>query len=455
MSASTHFIRNTPAWGKWITILGSIPISAYILTAYSSFTRPIWIDEFLHFALGSHRSTAEAWQSISETLPNFNHGQTGIHMLLDYWLLYLFGASAFVLRLPSLIATAFLLFSLVQIALLLRFNLVWTLLLLVAIFCQQNLMYYVGEARPYIVLAAAVTGVLAFYLTPVEQRTGCTRTCGGLSIGMGVLFHPYFPLYWLALAVYTRAIQAQPFTARSILPDFIRHCDAWLSVPAAIVCLVLAKYTWMRGAPDFHFDPFQWIRDDGIFYTFTGLSHFQFLGDAYLSAPIALGIGTLVSLIPTVRRSRVFRRLGPPFALLALSLGLSLFLSALCYYKEYWILPRQWVASMTLSCLAVIWLTKEITVILPTNLRLLALPVIGVVGYVLYGSLIPAYRLKVVDVNAVLKTVTHGAPPKTGAAPSSGKVPANNDEWVALANENIASGGAVWPVFRRYYSRQD
>jgi hypothetical protein len=453
--ASARSAKDTIVWSKWLTIAISIPVIAYTLAAYSSLTRSVWIDEFLHYALGSHRSAAEAWTSISATLPVFNHGQTGIHMLVDYWLLHWFGASAFALRVPSLLAATFLLCSLVQIGLRLRFNPVWTLLLLAAVFCQQNLMFYAGEARPYIMLAASVTGALAFYLTPFEQRTGCSRAFGGVALGMGVLFHPFFPVYWLAIAVYTRAIQPQPIAIRSLLPDFVRHCDAWLSIPAAVACLVLAKYTWLKGAPVFNMDPFEWIRADGLFYTFTGIAHFQFLGKAYIAAPIALALGLLAALVPSIRRSPMFRRLAPPLVLLALALGLSLFLSAISYFRDYWILPRQWVASITLSCLATIWLAKEIATTLARYLKVLALPVIGVVGYVLSLSIVPVYRSKQNDVRAVVQTVIDGAARKSGAGPSSDTVPKNNEEWVALANENIAGGGPVWPVFRRFYGRSD
>jgi hypothetical protein len=316
-------------------------------------------------------------------------------------------------------------------------------------------MVFAGEARPYIMLAASVIGAFAFYLTPVEQRTGFIRVCGGVALGLGVLFHPFFPIYWLAIAIYTRAIQAQPFTIRTLLPDFIRHCDPWLSIPAAVACLTLAKYTWLRGSPVFNMDPFQWIKADGLFKTFTRISHFQFLGEAYLAAPIALGLGLLAALLPSIRRSAAFRRLGPPLGLLALALGLSLLLSAISYYRQYWILPRQWVASMALCCLAVTWLAKELAAVLADKMRLLAIPVIGVVGYGLYLSVVPVSQYKKAEVDAVMQRMINGAPKKSGAAPKSDKLPANNDEWVLLANENVASGGPVWPVFRRFYARKD
>lgn len=451
----SQFKGETSSLNKWVTVAIAVPAVAYILAAYSSLTRPIWLDEFLHYALGSHRSTAEAWLSISETLPTFNHGQTGMHMLLDYWLLHWFGASAFFLRLPSLIAATFLLCSLVQIGLRLRFHPAWTLLTLAAIFCQQNLMVFAGEARPYIMLAAAVTGALAFYLTPVNERTGSIRALGGIGIAMGVLFHPFFPIYWLAIAIYTYSLQAKPAAIRRWLSDFIRHCDPWLSIPAAITCLVLAKYTWLRGSPDFNLDPFQWIKADGLFKTFTRISHFQFLGEAYLAGPIALGLGLLGALFPSVRRAALYRRLVPPLGLLALALGLSLFFSTISYYREYWILPRQWVASMALSCLAVVWLAKEVATGLAEKLSVLALPVIGLLSYVLYLSVVPVSQYKKADVEAVMQRITQGAPKKSGAGPKSDKIPTNNDEWVLLANENVASGGPVWPVFRRFYARKD
>ena len=48
--------------------------------------RPIWIDEFVHFAFGAFGSTSEAWAAITTSINGVNHGQTGVYMLIDYWL---------------------------------------------------------------------------------------------------------------------------------------------------------------------------------------------------------------------------------------------------------------------------------------------------------------------------------------------------------------------------------
>jgi len=222
-------------------------VSTYIIAAFSSFTRPIWIDEFLHFALGSHRSTAEAWLSTKETLPTFNFGQTEVYMMFDYWLLHNFGASAFLLRLPSLFAAGLLLFSAVHIALHLRFGLGWTLLLLTSFFCQQNVLYYAGEARPYLPLAAGVMGALAFYIVPTGQRGATQRIFGAFVIWFGVIFHPYFALYWLCVAAFAFVMNHHPSRPvwRELALGFVRHCDLLISVPAALACAALRYSTWI------------------------------------------------------------------------------------------------------------------------------------------------------------------------------------------------------------------
>lgn len=456
MSARLSFAR---PWSWCFTVATAIVASLFILAAYSSWNRPIWIDEFLHYALGSHRSTAEAWASITATIPVFNHGQTGIYMLVDYWLLHAFGADAHILRLPSYCAAAFMFFSAVQIALRLRFNAGWSLLLLGAFFCQTNLMSYAGEARPYMPLAAATVGTLAFYLVPCSERTLFSRICGGISLCMGVLFHPFYPVYWLSLALFTFFLHSASVTWRTFVPAFVRHCDAWLSIPLSIGCLILAKFTWLLGSPTFGMDPFQWIKADGIFVTFTRISHVEFLGPAYLIAPISLGLGLLAVLTPPLRRSPVFKKLGPPLLLLAVALLLSLFVSVLAYRRHYWILPRQWVASMALCPIAIIWLFKVIADFVRVKLRFADLIILGIAGYFILQAAPAIYRQKRPDISRLLDTVTGTAAPHpvTGPLPSvpPEKVPGNNDEWVNLANANITEGGKVWPIFRKFYARPD
>src|ERR1700741_4257591 len=86
-------------------------LSGALILVYASTGRPLWIDEFLHFAFGAFRSTVSAWHAIRHSIASINFGQTGIYMLLDYWLLKAFGANAVALRLPSILSAGLMLWG--------------------------------------------------------------------------------------------------------------------------------------------------------------------------------------------------------------------------------------------------------------------------------------------------------------------------------------------------------
>src|SRR6516225_1445984 len=79
----------------------AVIIAALGIVLYSGYRHPIWIDEFLHFAFGAMSSASEAWSAIVQSIGQFNFNQTGIYMLVDFWLLKLFGASAFHYACPA------------------------------------------------------------------------------------------------------------------------------------------------------------------------------------------------------------------------------------------------------------------------------------------------------------------------------------------------------------------
>lgn len=438
-----------------IVVFIAILAAVFIIASYSSLTRPIWIDEFLHFALGSHRSSAEAWRSISETLPTFNFGQTGVLMMINYWMLHALGASSFWLRFPSMVAGAFLLLSAARIGLKLGFNLFWILLLLSVYYAQHNLMYYAGEARPYIFLAAAAVGTLGFYLDIPAVRSWRDRALGAAAIGLGVLFHPYFPLYWLALAVFGYVRCSKPPSLRTAVSEFVRHCDPVISVSATLVFFALAKLTWQRGLPDLNMDSFQWIRPSGLLNTFTGISHFEFLG-RFVWFGVALLIAAAGAFgVPGLRLNLAYRRLAPPLLLIALALLLSFCLSAVSYRHHYWILPRQWVASMALICIGYTWFVFEFARFCSSLVHCGHIPCLVLFIALLTQTTRPVFGATFSDLRACFTQIGIRQNALQQEAMFPAKTPLNNDEWVAAANANILAGGAVWPLFRRFYGRSD
>jgi hypothetical protein len=139
-------------------------LSTALIVLYASIGRPLWIDEFLHFAFGGFTSTLSAWHAIRHSMHAFNFGQTGVYMLVDYWLLKLFGANLIALRLPSTLSAALMLWAGFEFLTKRRYGTLWQLTLIVCYLGQATLMYYVGEARPYMALAGASVGAFTYYI---------------------------------------------------------------------------------------------------------------------------------------------------------------------------------------------------------------------------------------------------------------------------------------------------
>jgi hypothetical protein len=143
------------------------------------------------------------------------------------------------------------------------------------------------------------------------------------------------------------------------------------------------------------------------------------------------------------------RRLVPPLLLALAALAISATLSWISYRHHYWILDRQWIASLALMPIAVVWYLGELGRIAdqrhPGLSGLLAVGCVAAFCETLHG-LVPQK----------IATLRQDANRREIAAPAASPtavVPTDNDGWVALANANIAAGGSVWPVFMKFYGR--
>jgi hypothetical protein len=430
------------------------------LGLYSGYQHPIWIDEFLHFALGALSGPDDAWQVIRQTGLSFNLNQTGIYMMADFWLLKLFGSDAVALRLPSLSSAAWLLVSTTALFTVRGFGNLWKLVAVLAILAQEPLMNYAAEARPYMPLAAAVVGTLSFYLAASEERRSWIFVVGVISIGLGALMHPYFPGYWAAvicIGFTTRLLEGHPHSgARGLL----RFCDLRLVVPGMATYGIVGAMTWMRGAPALSFDPFQWINRDALVPEFLDYSHLSFIFALRTPADhlwfgqrriVLYAMTALVLAYPFLPRCwrPQLRRLVPPLLLALSSLVISAALSWISYRHHYWILDRQWIASLALMPIAVVWYMAELGRIANQQREglsvLLAAVCVAMLCTNLY-ELVPR-RILILRHDANRHAIVAQEPSYT--AP----VPTDNDGWVALANANIAAGGPIWPVFKKFYGR--
>jgi hypothetical protein len=451
--------RGTISVDRVIGVVAAI-IGGLGIVLYSRYRHDIWIDEFLHFAIGSMSTTAEAWSVIVQSIGTFNFNQTGIYMLVDFWLLKLFGASALALRLPSLLSAAWLLICASVFCRVRGLGNLWQVVLITALLAQPWVMNFAAEARPYMPLAAAAVGTLTFYVTPIERRRGWPWLVGIVSVALGALMHPYFPGYWAAMICLGFLLALVEGQVRIAAHDILRFCDARLVVLGLAVYCMVGTLTWMRGATALDLDPFQWIHRDQLVAAAIDWTHLAFIYDFGTSRHHAtnprlitlfLMIASVLAypLLPQRLRASVLALL-PPVVLAVGALVISAVLSWMSYRQHYWILGRQWIASVALMPFAVIWYVAEVGRQFDQWRRWSSTALALGCLIVLACSLANIVPQKVVELR---HDIQNSSTPQAMTGDQQPPKPLNNDQWVALANTNIADGGPVWSVFRQYYGR--
>ena len=420
----------------------------FCAAVYSGSLRPVWIDETVQFVFGSYSRTAEAWQVLESSFRNINHGQTGAYYMADHWLLRIFGANSFALRLPSFLSAILLVFSAGMVARHLRFSATWQVVLALALLAYDELMFFTGDARSYMPLAAASIGSLAFYTVPAAERTSGFRCFGFLVVLFGVLFMPYFAIYWFTTALMGYAYVCSSANKGWAFESFLRHCDPWIFVPLAPFYFAWGKLTWMHGMASFGRDPFAFIDRESLWVRLLA-DHAAFFGThAVLAAAFLVGSALAFSFASKhLRVAAMF-----PLALLALAILISAGLSLVSWRSGYWILPRQWVGSMALSVVALIWLMQSLHAFLRSRAETPAMLFwLTVAAFMTWQSaqVVVSRRADL----AFFPRWVCGAKAPFDPAQGTVSVDTANDWWVAMANQNISAGGPVWPVFREFYPK--
>ncbi|MCF8531168.1 MAG: glycosyltransferase family 39 protein [Candidatus Nanopelagicales bacterium] len=313
-----------------LTLLGIV-----VLALYSSWGRPLWLDEYLHFIFGGFASWGDAWAAVQSSTTNINHGQTGFYIMLDYGLLQAFGANLFALRLPSLISGALLLFS---VALFLRRKNLGAVAIAAAFLllaAQPNLMYFIGEARPYMPMAASAMAALAYFSSSAEQRaTTPMRLFIWATMVWGALMMPYYLVYLPVIALTCFVIARLPWS----FTEFRKFVNLPLQITSVTLGVTIGALTWLRGSPNFQRDP--WLILRPLFDSLT-LPH-------YIAA-----IALLILFMVTVRLGRTNVR--EPILLFLAMGGMAVLFAVLSLVQSYWILPRQFIASQAIMTVAVVW----------------------------------------------------------------------------------------------------
>ncbi len=403
--------------------------------------KDIWTDEVLHFALGSLDSTLEAWKTICRS-QDINHGQTGIYMILDYWLLKLFGASRFWLRFPSFLSGFLLVFAAVHFFRGYKISPRWQIWGLLALYAQKWLMTFVGEARPYLPLAATAVAALAYYSRASDERGDrATRFLGYSGVLIGSIMHPYFAVCWGFSALLGYLLVAKRKNERPSVVSLWRHLNVPLCLLGSALYFGVGQFTWLSHKFGGGLDPFEYVGHGAQFFRVFVNAHFGFMGRLGMVGflLLALFLGFFLS-----------RQKGPRFiigqicagpgALMAGAFFLSLFVSWASWRSGYWILQRQWIVSFALVPIAATWLLANVESRLPLKFRSIFF------GLTLVVILFQGAPWLLENVSSAKLQFT-----RKPRSYSEGAAPRTTDEFVVIANANCDQGGPVWPIFKKFY----
>lgn len=403
----------------------------------------------VNFVLGGFGSLAEVLDVISATTTNVNQGATGGYMVATWVSLSALGASTFAMRLPSLLFGVYLLWA---SWVFLRTRAVgWLGLLAVPIVFagQTTLMHYVGEARTYMPLAAAAVGVLTYYsLDETTRQSWRGRTLGWSAVAIGVVFHPYFALYWPVLLLFAWFVAGRP--------PLLRFANPLLVTVGTIVYFGIATQTWLRGVAPADLDPYHWL-DDPLWRAI--VAHLFEL--VYVQRWLELlAVVVLAALFVIAAASTSWRRAlqvaAPPIALTGIALALAATLAWISIRQDFWIIPRQWIASIALVPLALIWLTSALVRITSTRHLGLSRAFAGVLFAIAVVAAVAPVQLRIQQLREWSSRASSSTELRAELASriALDDYP-TEDEWVAYAQSNLDQGGPVWPDFTWYYAGRD
>jgi len=326
---------------------------------------------------------------------------------------------------------------------------IWQFAGVLAVASTPVFIYFQGEARPYMPLAASAACMLAFFSAPVAQRMNLsTRLIGFLGLVVGSIFHPYwiyFLFLTLAFGYFMRWLNG---TRPNGFKATFTYAGGWITVVAFGLFVLVGQLTWMRWIREFEYDPFEMIGSVETFWTRFRVSHVY---DDTATLLVVLAMSALFLLAFRVGKS-AFRITIPAVLLYFLAVASSLGVSYLSINRSYWIFERQWVAGEILSSIAVVWFFGSIYKELGTGgsryFRLPSLVFLALVAFTFYGSVQShlqsqeSWRVQLEPYEADSRPIAEIMTEFSDA------------DMVYAANVNAVRGGEVWPVFTEWYWKQ-
>ncbi len=429
--------KNGHYWDSefWI----AFAISLVVVFVFSGFNRPLWIDEYLHFAIAGV-SFDQAFDIMYLTNTDVNHGQTWFYQIASIELLHLFGAGTLGLRSLSWIASlvtllsAYLLFRTFSVKPILQ------ILFLAGVVLVPTISFELGNSRSYVVLLMSTAlSTLALFTTMAPSRVPQhVKLLFTVGVTVGSLNHPYFAATLLTLLAAVFLARRLTFGENVFVTMKLMRFYVGVSLLSFMLSIFVGQLTWMRGSRDFSYmDPFDWLP--------IGL-------EIFIGASLLVVIGMIGSLTFYLReyRSRVLSpQLAAGLSLMIAGLSLCLLFSWISFLRNYWILPRQWLPGMLLALFGLILVAAHYLFIkTPASKapkgkvgQLGTLVVIMLVGIGMGSEMVQIQNNKVYWNELGLKDLeaAYGGP----------------EFYVVAGNLNIKCGDSVWKEHAKFYDPMD
>jgi len=214
----------------------------------------------------------------------------------------------------------------------------------------------------------------------------------------------------------------------------------------------LALTTWLRGNIEQSVQWDEWLGSPLPKEILTAL-FWPFFDSGWLGVIS----GAIVTLLILVARPK-YRAVSPmpPVVLIGVSLVLSLVVTAASIAADFWVFPRQWIASQALVFAALPWLANKL---LQSRRPAPALRVtaLSLTGVLLLPSIISTSLWKVSQLREWSEFSARYGQPSEGALAAilDGREFPSNRTWMEFSQANLKQGGKVWPSLGRYYTDKD
>lgn len=428
-----------PALRGLLVVAGSAALAAI----FSGLNRPLWIDEFLHFALAG-QSWPDVWNFIVLTSPGTNHGQTWFYQVLSIFLLNLFGSGFVGVRLISWAATFVLLVSTYYFLRLFSVPMGIRLSVVGLILANRYFSFEMGNGRAYILLVAtAALAAYALFSLLLQENTGFkSKILFGAVVIIGGFNHPYFPVILGALLV-------SFFLVKALMRDEALKSTLWLvrshlilTALSGLLSIAVGRLTWMRGSRDFSdWDPFRPFEKYGLD---VGVPEFVALTALFAAGVTFFGFW----IVGAAQKSALDLRLLVGSVLVVVGIVLALFFTWVSIFRSYYIYPRQWLPGAFLVFIGIALLLA----VLFSYLAKRELRVVAGVGTIIVWA--AAVTMIVFGSARELYIAAENRAWWENLSPLSleSAVDDGNRFWVVAGNLNIKCDTTVWPELALYYS---